>query len=115
MRDRCWFAFCGIGDPQTFLRQLERAGGRHAGHRWFGDHHRYNTNDLAALRRDATAAGADVLVTPEKDGAKLAELRAATSDDAPPVWRVDMEIRFLGDDERRLFEQVEAVLTSPRG
>ena len=112
LRGRNWFAFCGIGDPQTFLRQLEAAGGRRAGHRWFGDHHRYLPEDLAALRRDAIAAGADVLLTTEKDWAKLAELAPQGAETSPPLWRVDLEIRFLGDDERRLLEQVTAALSA---
>jgi tetraacyldisaccharide 4'-kinase len=117
LRGRSWFAFCGIGDPDTLLRQLQGAGGRHAGHRWFGDHHRYTADDLAALRRDAAAAGADVLLTTEKDWAKLSQLPASPSHSqgVPPVWRVDLEIRFRGDDERRLLEQVTEVLGERRG
>jgi tetraacyldisaccharide 4'-kinase len=106
LRGRSWFAFCGIGDPGTFLRQLERAGGRHAGHRWFGDHHRYAAEDLAALRRHAAAAGADVLITTEKDWAKLSQLAPAGRDEGPPLWRVDLEVQFRGGDGQRLFDQV---------
>jgi tetraacyldisaccharide 4'-kinase len=111
LRGRRWFAFCGVGDPQAFLRQLEFVGGRCAGHRSFGDHHHYIDQDLAALRRDAAAAGADVLITTEKDWVKLSALPRAASESAEelPVWRVDLEIRFLGDDEGRLLEQVRAV------
>jgi tetraacyldisaccharide 4'-kinase len=115
LRGKSWFAFCGIGDPGTFLRQLERAGGRRAGHRWFGDHHRYVQEDLAALRREAVAAGADVMITTEKDWAKLSDVPAAIAGDAPPIWRVGLEIRFHADDERRLLEQVTAVLGTWRG
>jgi len=116
LRGRSWFAFCGIGDPQSFLRQLESAGGRCAGHRWFGDHHHYTESDLAALRRDAAGAGADVLITTEKDWVKLSTLPGAAEQAGTlPVWRVDLEIRFLGDDERRLLDQVWAVLKGRGG
>ena len=58
----------------------------------------------------------DVLVTTEKDWAKLAELvLAPTAGDGPPLWRADVEIRFRGDDERRLLDQVTAALTPRRG
>ena len=103
---RSWFAFCGIGDPQTFLRQLERAGGSSAGHRWFADHHRYSEQDMLSLRREAAAAGADLLITTEKDWATLSILSTAAAEGQPPIWRVDLEIRFVGEDERRLLEQV---------
>ena len=113
LRRVAWFAFCGIGDPQTFLRQLEAAGGRCAGHRWFGDHHRYTEQDLASVRRDAAAGGADVLVTTEKDWAKIAALSASRATDTPgvlPIWRVELELHFRGDDERRLLDDVRAAL-----
>ena len=58
---------------------------------WFGDHHRYVQEDLAALRREAVAAGADVMITTEKDWAKSAHVTAAISGDSPPIWRVGLE------------------------
>jgi tetraacyldisaccharide 4'-kinase len=112
---RSWFAFCGIGDPQTFLRQLQAAGGRCAGYRWFADHHRYTAQDLSALRRDAAAAGADVLVTTEKDWAKLSTIADAAAGEGPRVWRVDLEVRFRDGDEERLMEQVRRVLPGRGG
>ena len=110
---RSWFAVCGIGDPQTFLRQLQSIGGRCAGYRWFGDHHKYEASDLADVRREARAAAADVLVTTEKDWAKLKHLPAAADTDLP-VWRVDMRVRFLDDGEERLWEQVSGVISAKR-
>jgi tetraacyldisaccharide 4'-kinase len=113
LRGRSWFAACGIGDPDTFLRQLQSVGGRCAGYRWFADHHRYTADDLAAVRREALAAGAEVVVTTEKDWAKMEGLSSAR-DDHPPVWRVDVQIRFLGDGEQRLWGQVWQVVAGDR-
>lgn len=109
LRDRGWFAFCGVGDPHTFLRQLQALGGRCAGHRFFADHHQYTPHDRSALVHAAAAAGADVLVTTEKDWVKWSALPDETGA-VLPVWRLDVEIGFLGDDERRLLEEVESVL-----
>ena len=114
LRGMNWFALCGIGDPQTFLRQLQSAGGRCAGHRWFADHHRYTEADLDAVRRQARAAGADVLVTTEKDWAKLKDL-AGAGDPELPLWRVDVRVRFFEDGEVRLWEQVRAVVDGRAG
>jgi tetraacyldisaccharide 4'-kinase len=114
LRGRNWFAFCGIGDPDSFHRQLQSAGGSAAGHRWFADHHHYTPDELKALRREAAAAGADVLVTTEKDWAKLEQLPSA-DDGQVPVWRVDVRIQFFGSGEALLLEQLLGVLKNRAG
>ena len=114
LKSRDWFAVCGIGDPKTFLRQLESVGGRCVGFRWFADHHRYTAADLTDVRNEARAAGADVIVTTEKDWTKLRTFPDA-ADGELPVWRVDVRVRLPGDDETRLLEQVwQAVSASPQ-
>ncbi|NOT48944.1 MAG: tetraacyldisaccharide 4'-kinase, partial [Acidobacteria bacterium] len=40
------FAFCGLGNPDNFRRQLESEGVELAGFRSFGDHHRYIQPDI---------------------------------------------------------------------
>jgi tetraacyldisaccharide 4'-kinase len=106
LQGRRWYAVCGIADPQSFVAQLRSAGGSYAGHRAFRDHHPYADADLAEVRRDAAAAHADVLVTTEKDWAKLQALPLARSG-APPIWRVDVSIQFVGEgEEPRLWDQV---------
>ena len=71
-------AVCGIGDPEGFVRTLERLGARVADRAVFPDHHWY---DAADHRRIAhLLAAADAVVTTEKDIAKLdtAVLQAGT-------------------------------------
>ncbi len=63
-------AFCAIGSPDGFRRDLETQGIALAGFRAFRDHHRFSRRELAALRARAESAGA-VLVTTEKDLARL--------------------------------------------
>ena len=108
-----WFSFCGIGDPKSFVRQLESLGGTPTGSRAFADHHPYNDADVRALRAEAAAAGADVLVTTEKDWAKLAAL-ASVRETGVPIWRVDVEVRFTGDHESRLLAEIERAIRSAR-
>lgn len=113
LRGRSWFAVCGIGNPQTFLRQLECVGGSRAGHRWFPDHHPYSDADLANVRRQAREARADVLVTTEKDWAKLEALSSSRDADLA-VWRVDLKVRILDNGELKLWDQVRRVVAAPR-
>ncbi len=60
-------AFCGLGQPRTFWRTLETLGIRAAPRLVFLDHHRYTAGDLEEIGRQAMAAGAQALVTTEKD------------------------------------------------
>jgi len=66
-------AFCGLGNPHSFWRTVEEMGIEIA-YRWdFGDHHRYRPTELERLARQAMNAGADTLVTTEKDVMNLCD------------------------------------------
>jgi tetraacyldisaccharide 4'-kinase len=112
--DSRWFAFCGIGNPGSFVRQLEETGGTRVGHRVFADHHAYTHADVRALQAAAGEAKADVLVTTEKDWVKLAGIPAAHERNIP-IWRADVEIVFsrTGDEARLLQFIQQAIETSP--
>lgn len=69
------FAFAGIASPERFFTDLTKAGYRVAGTRVFRDHHPYSPRDLDALIAASRAAGADVLVTTEKDLVRLLPYR----------------------------------------
>lgn len=109
LRGRRWFAFCGIGNPGPFFRQLESVAGPGTGRRTFRDHHAYSSDDFDATQREARSAGADVLVTTEKDWVKLAPLWEGGGG-RMPVWRADLALRFAGDDESRLLARVRRAI-----
>jgi tetraacyldisaccharide 4'-kinase len=58
-------AFCGLGQPRTFWRTLDELGIPVVCRLQFPDHHRYTEADLHDIERQA--AGAEALVTTEKD------------------------------------------------
>ena len=60
-------AFCGLGQPRTFWRTLETLGIKAAPSLVFPDHHRYSAGDLEEICSQAAGAGAEALVTTEKD------------------------------------------------
>jgi tetraacyldisaccharide 4'-kinase len=107
---RNWFVFSGIGSPDGLRAQLATHGGRCAGSRAFGDHHEYSAEDLAKLMSVAKAAGADVLVTTEKDWVKVEPLWGTLAGTTLPVWRVDVEIALLGDGASALDGLVARIL-----
>jgi tetraacyldisaccharide 4'-kinase len=75
------FAMAGIARPRRFFDDLRQAGWTLAGTRAFGDHHRFTVRDLAEVGRAAQAAGAQAILTTEKDMVRL----SPTPDPPPPV------------------------------
>jgi tetraacyldisaccharide 4'-kinase len=71
LRGRRVFAFAGLADNEQFFATLRGLGLTVAGSASFPDHHHYSSADLTAIRRQAAAAGAERIVTTEKDEVKL--------------------------------------------
>jgi tetraacyldisaccharide 4'-kinase len=69
-----FFAFCGIGNPDAFFRDLESWHVPVAGSRKFRDHHRYMQEDIVLLERAAAQANAKAFLTTEKDAQNLTGL-----------------------------------------
>jgi tetraacyldisaccharide 4'-kinase len=71
LRGRRVFAVAGLADNGQFFTTLQESGADLAGTHGFPDHHEYTLADIAWLRSRASAAGAEVIVTTEKDAVKL--------------------------------------------
>jgi tetraacyldisaccharide 4'-kinase len=67
------FAFSGLADNEQFFRMLRDLGVLVAGTRSFPDHYRYTPTDVEAIRTAAAAAGAERIVTTEKDAVKIGD------------------------------------------
>ena len=101
------FAFCGLGNPEAFFRDLRRWGFAVAGKVAFGDHHRYNSADGENLVRQARSAGAKLLLTTEKDVLNLPD---GLSFELPVyVCRIDLDIEDEGRFLREIFQRLKAV------
>jgi tetraacyldisaccharide 4'-kinase len=83
LQDRTVFAFSGIGRNDDFKRTVEGFNCKIAGFRFFADHHHYSEDDLAQICRRAQDAGADLIMTTEKDHARLADI---------PSWPLDLGV-----------------------
>jgi tetraacyldisaccharide 4'-kinase len=105
------FITAAIGDPESFRRQIESLGCSVVGARWFADHHAFSPNDVDALAAAAKGAGADRLVTTEKDWVKLSPLM---TDRARAIAVVQLRVGFRERDGERLLAQVERMITWPR-
>jgi tetraacyldisaccharide 4'-kinase len=66
-RSKKLFAFCGIGNPAAFVVDLRQWGLQIVGQRFFPDHHRFTSRDVAQIEAEGRAAGADGVICTEKD------------------------------------------------
>jgi tetraacyldisaccharide 4'-kinase len=99
LRDRAVLAFAGIADPGALVATLRGAGARVHALVGFPDHHGYGRSDRALLARRAAAAGADLLVTTEKDAVRLGPLLAGDGT-LPPILVLRVRLELAGEVER---------------
>ena len=83
LQDRKVFAFSGIGRNDDFKRTVESINCRIAGFRFFDDHYNYSRNDTEQICRRAQDTGADLIMTTEKDHARLAHISS---------WPLDLAV-----------------------
>lgn len=69
------FAFCGIGQPDSFLRMLGDLGASIVGNLVFADHYRLSDRDITAIIDGAKACRAEAIITTEKDLARLDDVQ----------------------------------------
>ena len=77
-----FFAFCGLGNPDAFFRDLRNWGLAVCSQMSFSDHHHYTEEDILQIQREAKRAGANAFVTTEKDEQNLGGMRF----EHPPVY-----------------------------
>jgi tetraacyldisaccharide 4'-kinase len=99
------FVMCGIGNPRAFSDDLLQIGINVAGEHFFRDHHRYNQEDLDGAVREARQAGADLIVTTDKDAVRLGGL---TTGDMP-LYSAQQELQT--EDEVRLKSLILRTIT----
>lgn len=90
MKGKKVVAFAGIADPEDFRRTVAAMGGKIQSFIPFADHHSYRCDDIEAIRHAAERLSADIIVTTEKDGIKLADFPEFLDDLF--MLRIDMEI-----------------------
>jgi tetraacyldisaccharide 4'-kinase len=96
---RTVMAFSGIARNDDFRQTVEALNCKATGFMEFPDHHRYSEKDISTITQTAKKTAAEILLTTEKDYARIA---------AETVWPLDLvvigvEISF-GEDERRFDE-----------
>ena len=65
------FAFCGIGNPDAFLKTVRSMGSVPVGSIRYDDHHHYTKACLDEIRERAEELGAELILTTQKDWTKI--------------------------------------------
>ncbi len=86
-------AFCGLGNPQSFWRTLQRLNIQPQETIDFDDHHRYTAREIRRMGLLVKARHLDALLTTEKDLVNLCESTEAIVKPAHILWlKIGMEI-----------------------
>jgi tetraacyldisaccharide 4'-kinase len=110
LRGRRLLGFGGLASPRSFMETLRRLGVLLAGFVEFGDHHWYGEADLAEVTRRAGLAGAEGLITTEKDAVRLRELALPRL----PLWVLTVQM-VLASGQAAWVEALRAVAVPARG
>ena len=90
-----FFAFCGVGNPDAFFRDLASWHVSVNGKLAFADHHRYNQQDVHRIEKMAQQAGAHALVTTEKDEQNVKNVLF----DKFPVYVAVIDLEIVPENE----------------
>ncbi len=96
------YAFAGIARPEQFFTTAAQAGARLVGQLALDDHAAMTDGTRERIHQAATEADASVLLTTQKDFARLAR-----SDFALPVWQLAIEIDLF-DNQQSLLDRLLA-------
>jgi len=93
------FAFCGIGNPESFITTLKNAGAIVSGYEIFDDHYKYADVDIRQISEKAKEMGAGLLITTKKDWTKIQNLKITTNLDMPMAY-LGIEIKITDGEDK---------------
>ena len=99
------FAFCGIGDPNSFYNIIEEKGAKILGQTIFPDHHTYSIEEIDKLKTKAKRLKANCLVTTEKDWIKLSHWKEARDFILP----IPVNVQWLNNSEKVIYERLKGL------
>jgi tetraacyldisaccharide 4'-kinase len=92
------FAFCGIGNPDSFLTTIKTTGAELVGSKIFNDHHNYTEACIADIIEQAERLKSDLILTTQKDQNKIT--RPASSKTEILLAYISIEIKIVSGEEK---------------
>lgn len=102
------FAFCGIGNPESFINTIKSTGAELVGSKIFNDHHHYTEDCMTEIFEQAERLRADLILTTQKDQNKI--VLPASKKKKVSLAYIGIEIKFLSGREK-LMLLIEKTLT----
>jgi tetraacyldisaccharide 4'-kinase len=96
LRGKRVFAFAGIAHPQSFRKTIESLGAEVVAFKTYPDHHHYTPADMEDILKVSRDDTAEIILTTEKDGVKLAGL----SDAVPNIYMLRIEMEILSESKK---------------
>lgn len=93
LKGRRGYAFSGIARNERFQETLEQAGVHVCGASFFDDHHWYSGGELKEIARSAVKKGANLIITTQKDFARIPQSVSWPLD----LTVVGVEVQFADD------------------
>ena len=109
LNDKKIFAFCGIGNPDSFLDTIKGLGCELVGSKIYNDHHHYTQNDIADIHKQAKPLKADLILTTQKDWFSTQYAIRNTQYEIPFAY-LSIELKFLAG-ENKLTALIENKIT----
>jgi tetraacyldisaccharide 4'-kinase len=104
------FAFCGIGNPESFYRFVDNSdidcGGKYS----FKDHQEYNIKTVEFLKNKMVENNCDALLTTEKDIIKLPQELLKTT----PVYVIKIQLEMNEDQIQILKQHIKTLFKSSK-
>ena len=97
------FGFCGIGNPDAFLKTIKALGAEVVGSKIYDDHYHYTDRCLAGIYEQAERLGADLILTTQKDWTKvISNFKSQIPDSKSPLpfAYLGIEIKFLAGEDK---------------
>jgi len=98
------YGFCGIAQPESFKKVLNRLKANLVGFHAFQDHHSYSSDNFTSICKDAKDSGARAIITTEKDFVKLRNLYNADL----PLLALPIQLRMKPDFDHYLLQRIES-------
>ena len=109
LKGRSVFAFCGIGNPQSFLGTIKNIGAELVGSKIYDDHYHYTDDDISDICAQAIQLGANLMLTTQKDWSRL-PIENRKSKIEMPLAYLAIELKFISGEDK-ITQLIEDTLT----
>ena len=108
------FAFCGIGNPNAFLKTITGLGIKIVGSKVFNDHYHYTNDCLAGICEQAKRLKADLVLTTQKDWFSSPLSATVRVKDDENFAYLAIELKFISGEDK-ITQLIEEALAGKIG